>query len=183
MIPSFYGGAPFVLSKDDGPDADSVLAYEAYQYGSEKPLFGPSFQDTTLPDNITRYVAYGGAVNAPSENKAWYFSGMTSRSRGPIYFNTYPNGSDKAQVISNSLISLDMSVQYEEEWTNTTLPANVSGRANPELVWVPVGKQGILVVLGGVVYPEWAGDNNSTNPEKSVSHCDHHRGLKRYSVP
>lgn len=150
-----YGG---LLLKDGQaypePRGDTIRVYEGYQYGVEKDGFTPgSFRDFQL-DNLTRYIAYGGAANVPSENKAFYFSGMQSPSHGSIY---YPGGNESqtAVNVSDTLIILDMSTQRSETWANVTLPDSIPGRANPELVWVPVGSQGILVALGGVVYPEF----------------------------
>lgn len=165
-----YGGAVFQLKElYDPPPGDSALEYQIYQYGPTRDLWKPGFNDRHLPDGVTRYIAYGGAASAPSENKAWYFSGLMAPGRGPMFFNTGLN-STKASVPSNTLITVDMADQLNDKWTNSTLPDDIKGRANPELVWVPVGEQGILVVLGGVLYPEWAGTGHvSDNPEASVS--------------
>lgn len=154
------------------PDFDDILEYQAFQYGAEKELWDPGFYDRKLSDNVTRYIVYGGAANAPSEKKSWYFSGLTSPSRGPIYTNAGTNVTVAATKVSDTLITLDTASQLQENWTNTTLPDSVKGRANPEVVWVPVGKQGVLVVLGGVTYPEWAGttrSHKSDNETASVS--------------
>lgn len=166
-----YGGSVFQnLELYDNPDADFVLGYQAYQYGPDKAAWKPSFDDTALDKDVNRFITYGGAANAPSENKAWYFSGMTSPSRGEITTNPNLNGSTTAQNVSDTLILLDMKVQFSEEWINKTLPNDVKGRANPEIVWVPVGEQGILVVLGGVVYPEWVTlTRKSEDADASVS--------------
>ncbi|KAK0701845.1 hypothetical protein B0T26DRAFT_757823 [Lasiosphaeria miniovina] len=149
-----YGG---LLKKTSGlsdPDADEALAYQKYQYGPQRDSFEPGFAKVNLPVNMTRYIAYGGAASAPSENKAWYFSGMHSPSFGPIY-EAGTNLSQTAVDVSNTLITLNMSVQGKESFTNDSLPSDIPGRANPELVWVPVGAQGILVALGGVVLPSF----------------------------
>lgn len=172
-----YGGA--VLRNDDlydQPDEDEVLSYQAYQYGPDKPTWQAGFADRTLPKNVTRYVAYGGAASAPSENLAWYFSGLRSPTHGQILTNSM---TAKATNVSNTLITLDMEDQLRETWTNTTLPSSVEGRANPEVVWVPVGKQGILVVLGGVTYPEWAGNRKSPDEAASVSDGNAYLTLNR----
>ncbi|KUI57512.1 hypothetical protein VP1G_04800 [Cytospora mali] len=149
-----YGGLPNYVDAFDATDGDSVWEYQRYQYGVTKDGFRPSFQTVNLPNSLTPYIAYGGAANVPSENKAFYFSGMQSPDHGPIY---YPGGNDSltAVNVSDTLITLDMSTQNAQTWTNVTLPDSIPGRANPELVWVPVGSQGILVALGGVVYPEF----------------------------
>jgi hypothetical protein len=149
-----YGG---LLRKTDAftpPHSDDVLSYQAYQYGAQKDAFQPGFVNDELPDGLSRYLAYGGAASAPSENKAWYFSGMHSPLHGEI-FRPDGNDSETAINVSSTLITLDMAVQQQETWSNKTLPALVPGRANPQLVWVPVGKEGILVALGGVVFPEF----------------------------
>lgn len=165
-----YGGD--ILENDDLydlPDADETLGYLAYQYGAVKENFNPGFDDKSLTDGVTRYVAYGAAVNAPSENKAWYFSGLRSPSHGSFITN-YENDTEKAVNVSNTLIQLDMTTQLSEVWTNKTLPKSIEGRSNAEVVWVPVGKEGILVVLGGVVYPDWSGTwSVSDNATASVS--------------
>lgn len=162
-----YGG---LLRTSDSalPGAGEVLGYQIEPYGPEKPLFRPGDVRVDLPKGMTRYITYGGAANSPSENKAWYFGGAGSPSRGPIY---YPVGPDTDPTnASNTLITLDMATQGAERWSNETLGPNIKGRANPELVWVPVGEQGILVALGGVLFPSY--DNvmmESTNEEQSVS--------------
>lgn len=149
------------------PDADEVLGYQAYQYGPDKPLWDKGFVDDTLDNDVTRYVAYGAAVNAPSENKAWYFSGLRSPVFGTIFDNPL-NDTTKAVNVSDTMIVLDMAEQLSETWTNKTLPKAIQGRSNAEVVWVPVGKEGILVVLGGVVYPEWAGKSGKS-PNQTAS--------------
>ncbi|KAF5008911.1 hypothetical protein FDECE_4843 [Fusarium decemcellulare] len=158
-----YGGD--LLKNDEvyePPDKDEVLSYQAYAYGPDKPLWKAGFADRKINNDITRYIAYGGAANAPSENLAWYFSGLKSPTSGSFFTN---DAKAKATNVSNTLITLNMEDQLSEEWSNTTLPKSVKGRSNAEVVWVPVGKKGILVVLGGVVYPEWAGQYHKSADE------------------
>lgn len=65
-----------------------------------------------------------------------------------------------------------MTDQLFETWSNTSLAPDIKGRASPEVVWVPVGVQGILVALGGVVFPEYASTNRvSQNPTASVGNA------------
>lgn len=166
-----YGGAVF-QDRDlhSSPPGDEVLQYQAYTHRSDTPLWKPGFNTRRLPDGVTRYIAYGGAASAPSENKAWYFSGLATPNRGPFSWNAAISPDAQASAPSNTLITLDMSNSSSEKWTNLTLPSHIRARANPELVWVPVGEQGILVALGGVVYPEWASPIHvSPNQTLSVS--------------
>ncbi|KAK0637168.1 hypothetical protein B0T17DRAFT_613795 [Bombardia bombarda] len=166
-----YGGLPRLTAQYPEPDGDDVLLYLKYQYGPQKPAFvSGSFQSDQTDNGVTRYVTYGGAASVPSENKAFYFSGMRSPSHGPIY-QPGLNDSAAAVNISNTLITLDFATQYSETWSNKTLPSSIHGRANPELVWVPVGGQGILVALGGVVYPDFM-DTTGSSPNKSLSEAE-----------
>ncbi|KAK3324706.1 hypothetical protein B0T19DRAFT_444102 [Cercophora scortea] len=151
-----YGGYFKPSAAYSNPHGDEVLEYQEYQYGPVKESFKPgTFLNAPLGSDVTPYITYGGAANVPSENKAFYFSGFQTPSKGPIY-DPSVNTSTTASVPSNTLITLDMTTQQQEKWSNKTLPDGIAGRANPELVWVPVGSQGILVSLGGVVFPDFA---------------------------
>jgi hypothetical protein len=164
-----YGGLLRNTAAFSPPHPDDVTSYQAFQYGVKKDGFIPGFVNDRLPTGMTRYLAYGGAASAPSENKAWYFSGMHSPSWGEI-FTPSLNDSSTAVNVSSTLITLDMSTQQQETWRNDTLPSSIQGRANPELVWVPVGAQGMLLALGGVVYPDFVSAlHQSSNSTASAS--------------
>ncbi|ETS82513.1 hypothetical protein PFICI_04389 [Pestalotiopsis fici W106-1] len=165
-----YGGLTTRTDKYQPPDADDVLAYELYQYGAEKEQWFPGFLTDSLGDDITRYLAFGGGVSAPSEQKAWYFGGLRSQTWGPIY---YPGINDSLNPLdaSNTLLTLDMAEQQQETWANDTLPGEVKGRGGVDVVWVPVGDQGILVALGGVVYPDF-NNGNLTSQNRGQSETD-----------
>ncbi|KAK0619948.1 hypothetical protein B0T14DRAFT_220847 [Immersiella caudata] len=162
-----YGGLLRETKEFSPPAAANVLAYQKYQYGVQKDGFLPGFVYDDLPEDMTRYLAYGASAAAPSENKAWYFSGLRAQGYGPIYEPGF-NETLTATNVSNTLITLDMATQLQEVWKNDTLPADIPGRANPELVWVPVGKQGILVALGGVVFPDFS-SHLSKSPNEAES--------------
>lgn len=167
-----YGGAVFDTKEtDDPPEDDETLAYMAYQYGPEKGAWKRGFNTIDLDDDVSLYITYGAAVSAPSENKAWYFSGMTAPSNGYIAANPELDGSNEASVVSDRMIEVNMETQLQEEWRNLTLRGGVEGRAGAEAVWVPVGEQGILVILGGVTHPAFANLSTfqSDDEEASVS--------------
>ncbi|KAJ4294778.1 hypothetical protein N0V88_005012 [Collariella sp. IMI 366227] len=136
------------------PPGDTVLGYQAYQYSGLKEIWRPQFINKALGDGLTRYIAYGGGASAPSEKLAWYFSGFKAPGGGPVYVKS-SNRSITAVDVSSTLITLNLETQQREVFTNVTLPPDIPGRANPELVWVPVGTKGILVALGGVIYPDF----------------------------
>ncbi|KAJ4506372.1 hypothetical protein HRR83_003085 [Exophiala dermatitidis] len=161
-----YGGLPRLTDAASAQSADAVLGYEAYQYGPDRQSWSPGFYQGSLPDGVTRYITNGAGVSAPSENLGFYFSGMRSANWGPIYYDD-----SSANETANTLIQVDMSTMRGEKWTNTTLPDNIPPRANAELVWIPVSKQGVLVAIGGVAAPEeiWATGLNATQTSESKS--------------
>ncbi|ETI29149.1 hypothetical protein G647_01602 [Cladophialophora carrionii CBS 160.54] len=161
-----YGGLPRLTDSASPQSEESILGYEAYQYGPNRASWSPGFYQGTLPDGVTRYITNGAGVSAPSENLGFYFSGMRSPSWGPIYYED-----SSANVTANTLIEVDMSEMRSEKWTNNTLPDNIPPRANAELAWIPVGEQGVLVAIGGVTAPEeiWPmGLNDSQSSESEA---------------
>ncbi|KAF3766795.1 hypothetical protein M406DRAFT_287728 [Cryphonectria parasitica EP155] len=163
-----YGGLLTVTNKSAEPDSNTGLEWEQYPSEEGQTAFSPLFTTYELSGNMTRYIAYGGAASVPSESLGFYFAGLHGPTWDDIY---YPDGddADTATETSLTLITLDMAADYQGTWTNVTLPDDIPGRASPELVWVPVGKQGILVALGGVVYPEFVtADHVSENETASA---------------
>jgi hypothetical protein len=154
------------------PERDATLAFYASPYNMNPRAFERGFFQAETNNNVDRYIADGAAVNVPSENKAFYFSGLKSPSGGPIYTNTdTDNNTFKAEKVANTLITLDMKSPRSPNWTTAAIQndqVKIKGRAGAELVWVPIGKEGILVVLGGVIAPEWIEFSRmSSDPEKS----------------
>lgn len=97
----------------------------------------------------------GASVSVPSEKLAFYFSGLRNTDGSAFTVNPDPENLE----ISNSLIKVDMSSPGEATWTEIPLPASsvdepAMGRADGQLVWIPVGEQGILLAIGGVIYPQ-----------------------------
>jgi hypothetical protein len=162
----FYGGVQRSTSAFQPDDSQKVKKYEAYLDSSDRS-FNAAFLDDALPSGITRFVTAGGAVSVPSEKKAFYFSGMRSPKSGLI-FSTSANTTTNPTVVSQTLISVDMTVQRGEKWANQTLQSSVPGRSNPELVWVPVSQQGLLVAIGGSIIPEWAYDGRILNASQQA---------------
>ncbi|KAN0087217.1 hypothetical protein V8E54_000905 [Elaphomyces granulatus] len=139
----------------DLPAANWTLGYEQDQDGLE------SFIQNSLPDGLTRYVAGGGAISAPSENLRFYFSGVHAQGWGTI-----PDG----QSAANTLITVKMPTMSNQTWSNNTLPDNIPGRINAELVWIPVSQSGVLIVIGGVLYSD-VFSNISLTTEQAVLSC------------
>ncbi|CAD6453008.1 9f61d75e-31a6-4fba-9b4e-7dcf47082789 [Sclerotinia trifoliorum] len=159
-----YGGMLVMTAAFSSPDEDSAISYEVYTDGTPGKQFFQNFQQIKLPTNLTRYVTYGGAVSIPSENLGYYFSGYRAADFGDIYNDPgIKNASYLANVTSQTLISVDMTIQTLSKWSNESLPSSVPGRANPEIAWIPVSEQGILVAVGGVIDPTYASISQANN--------------------
>ncbi|KAF6812254.1 kelch repeat protein, partial [Colletotrichum sojae] len=151
-----YGGTLYRRSDVTAPPpGNEVFVSRLYQYGAEKSVFKNGSGPLPIKGDATRYVALGGAASAPSENKAWYVGGMRSPIWGELYL-TRSNRTTSANTTSDRLITLDMTEQHVEKFSNDSLPNEIKPRGSPSVVWVPVGSQGILVVVGGVTYPEFS---------------------------
>ncbi len=163
-----YGGLLSLTDAYPPPPDDAVAQYNQYAYGPPKQ-FGNGFVLEYLPSGITRYITDGAAVSVPSENLGFYFGGLRSATFGDIYYDpSAANASLNADSLSETLIEVDMSDQEKSVWHNYTLPTSVPGRANAEIVWIPVSKQGILVAIGGVIFPSYANVNQTDNPTQTL---------------
>ncbi|KAJ6086056.1 hypothetical protein N7486_010337 [Penicillium sp. IBT 16267x] len=144
-----YGGAAIPTTNNENASENTVLGYEAFQYdGITKQNWEPRWWIDNLPDNVTTYITNGAGESAPSENLGFYFSGMHAPNWGAISYPPY-----KANITANTFVTVNMTVMESEIWVNDTLPSYIQGRANAELVWVPVSESGVLVAIGGVVEP------------------------------
>lgn len=158
-----YGGQLRTTDAFKAPAGNAVAAYQVYPSGPPKD-FNKGYILDTLPDGVTRYVTDGAAVSVPSENLGFYFGGLRSATYGPIFYLPGPrNQSVNPDQLSTTLIEVDLAKQGGETWNNSTLPTTVPGRANPEIVWIPVSEQGILVAIGGVIFPSYANVNQTNN--------------------
>lgn len=121
--------------------------------------------EKSTDNSVTRYITNGASVSAPSENLGFYFSGMRGPDGGVI-----EEGIDSANTTATSLITVNMTSDSIENWQNISLPANVPGRANAEVVWLPISDAGVLIVIGGVINPEIVTpDRNLTNAAAGAS--------------
>jgi hypothetical protein len=155
------------LNSSGSPAVNWILGYEQDQDGPESINWIPSFIQNSLPDGFTRYIAGGGAVSAPSENLSFYFSGVREQNWGVITDN-----GQLANVTANTLITVNMPTMSDQTWSNNTLPDNIPGRINAELVWIPVSQSGVLIAIGGVVHSDvvtWAISLTATQAAASVS--------------
>ncbi|KAF7712869.1 Uncharacterized protein PECH_001977 [Penicillium ucsense] len=157
-----YGGMPRLTNSSDQPPADQILSFEGYQYGAYRNNWGPGWHSEKLSSNVTRYITNGAGVSVPSENIGFYFSGMRDANWGSITYDQL-----NANMTANTMITVDMSKMGDAAWRNQSLPAEVPGRANAELVWVPVSDSGVLVAIGGVVNPAQFYPNTGLNTSQT----------------
>ncbi|OAX81588.1 hypothetical protein ACJ72_04069 [Emergomyces africanus] len=144
-----YGGLLKSSDFESPPDEGRILAYEAYQYGPLATAWRPGFLFEDLNNNLTTYITDGAAASVPSENKAFYFSGHRGENWGMI-----ENPGHRPNFTSNMLISVDMAKMRFPKWKNSSFPEAIPGRADAELVWIPVSTSGVLIAIGGVAHPE-----------------------------
>ena len=100
-----------------------------------------------LPADVDNFVAGGASASVPSEKLAFSFSGMRSSLGGSL--DLYGTN----LKTSNSMIKVSMDPPGNATWEEKPLPEGILGRASGQLLWIPVSTQGILLAVGGVLYP------------------------------
>lgn len=169
-----YGGLTAYKDEYVEDPPDDLLIYQASWYGADGKAFRPGFLPKKLENGTTRHITSGGAVSVPSENKGFYFSGMKNNASGPAYAWTGLPEID-ANALSSTLITVDMTRQQQEIFTNDTLPLDIAARAGAELAFVPAGEEGILVAIGGVTDPLW--DYTFLEPNQITNSVSYNRGI------
>ena len=127
------------------PDADMVTGWEIFTPENAPSGWQPGPIIKALPENMTRYVSNGAVASVPQEELAFYFSGLRAEDWGPTTLAT------RNWSLAETLIEVDMADMRSETWSNYTLPDQVLPRADAQLEWIPVGGQGILMAIGGVI--------------------------------
>ncbi|ETN41026.1 uncharacterized protein HMPREF1541_02960 [Cyphellophora europaea CBS 101466] len=148
-----YGGLP----RSDS-SSSTILNYRLFP-SEGQTIFSPGPRTgVDLDNDVSNYVTSGGWASAPSENKGWYFSGMRAASWGPLAQMASTDDVRAVTDLSNVLITADFTSPGSASWQNTTLPSDVRPRVNPELVWIPVAQQGVLLAIGGVLHHQKFGN-------------------------
>lgn len=131
-----------------------MLNYRLFPLESQTIFTAGPQTGVQLDNDVTNYVTAGGSASAPSEGKAWYFSGMRAATWGPLSSGLASDSTDlRAPTnLSDVLITTDLSAPGRATWGNTTLPSEVEPRVNPALVWIPVAAEGVLLAIGGVLH-------------------------------
>ncbi|KAK6528893.1 hypothetical protein TWF694_004123 [Orbilia ellipsospora] len=137
------------------PDADNVEVYDVYEQGATR-IWQQGWQTgSILSNNVNRNVAAGAGVNVRELNTTYYFSGARNQNWTEIRGDGVVRDQYRANVTSNQLITADLSDQVRTQWSNFTLSSPARPRINAEMVYLPAGKLGVLVVLGGVTSADW----------------------------
>ncbi|RPA72088.1 hypothetical protein BJ508DRAFT_191835, partial [Ascobolus immersus RN42] len=138
-----YGGT---TGDSDGlsmPSERQVLRYQLPEGGKEQgkwDLFD-------LPTGLHRYVSNGASVNVMEEKMGFVFSGLRGKNWSETRHMSRP--AYNPTTLSNRLLTLDLSTSAR--WLNETIPSSIPLRYDARMVWVPRGKKGSLVVIGGVI--------------------------------
>ncbi|KAK6340825.1 hypothetical protein TWF696_009143 [Orbilia brochopaga] len=150
------------------PDANEVEVYDVYMQGPVR-YWNQGWQNgRALSNGVTRYVAGGAGVNVRELNQTFYFSGARGEDWGEIRGPGVVRPQHNANVTSQQFITADLSDQARTSWTNTTLPSTVRPRVNGEIVYVPAGKLGALIVLGGVTTADWQPRSRGTQGSDAI---------------
>lgn len=141
------GGALDYTDSFEPPATDWAVAYDAFEHPPAGVANLEKWHSISLGDEMTRSVVQGAYASAPSEGKAWIFGGSTNRRGLDIQLQKPVNNT--GDTTHDRLIIADLTVRGEETFRNESLPNHVIARSQAEMVWLPTGGEGALVVIGG----------------------------------
>ncbi|OAL30939.1 hypothetical protein AYO20_08524 [Fonsecaea nubica] len=120
---------------DIPPDSNVVAGVPNIAYSPESGSF-------------IKDITNGAGANAPSENLSFYFSGKYNADGTAFSYFLPPKD------YSPWLIKVDTKLQGHADWSREDLTlSNITLRSEGALVWIPASTQGLLIAIGGVVYP------------------------------
>jgi hypothetical protein len=136
-------------SPDSGQSDAEILNYRLYPI-EDQTIFspGPNLDYQLSGDGVDNYVAAGAGVSVPAQNLSFHFSGLR-RTDGVVL-----ESDTGTYEITNTMIKADMGTPGSANWSSIPLPDDIPGRAYAQVVWLPVSALGILLVIGGVIYPQ-----------------------------
>lgn len=85
----------------------------------------------------------------------------------------YRSSTHVADVFSDTMVIADLSLQRNENYRTVDLK-NVKPRIGAEMVWIPVGEKGSLVIIGGVA-------NDTESPRKRLYDDDLEEAVGHFS--
>lgn len=118
--------------------------------------FSPDVQvNQNLNNAVSAYISNGAYASSPVQGKAWWFGGLTSANTSqPIEYSP-PSDSRKVSVTNRIFIEASLALDGSGgiSFAYRDVPGWVPARAESSLTWLPYGKSGMLVLMGGVVRP------------------------------
>lgn len=133
--------------RDQVPGDDWALDRDLFQVPGQGTV-DVNWRSLKLSSGTTRNVGSGAYVSVPSENLAFVFMGSRNSDWNPIR-STSHLANQSANALSDQLITVDLSEMGLEKWTNSTIGNHITQRSAAEIVWIPAGKKGTLVAIGG----------------------------------
>jgi hypothetical protein len=147
----FYTWGGMSIGATDGAGVVTERLYDAPQFSTNN-LNRPDFNYVPKDSQGNPFVyamTNGAGANAPSENLGFYFGGFDSSNLGPLSFD-----SADSYNLSQSFIQVDTKEPGDAVWSAVNIePLDLKSRAEGGLVWLPAGKRGVLLLLGGVLKP------------------------------
>jgi len=134
-------------------DSSTVLLGNVFPADPSVSRFDQGVSPNQQTDGVSDNITSGAYASSPDQGLGFYFSGMVSATRGQLEYNTDDNADNHPTITSNTFIKIDMTTANDAKFQYLTWPANFVPRAEGALVWLPYGKQGVLVAIGGVEVP------------------------------
>ncbi|KAK5942844.1 hypothetical protein PMZ80_005410 [Knufia obscura] len=148
-----FGG---IADKPPPAQTDTVILGKLYSSSPDNTRAAPGIdQYPQIGGNVNQstYIAAGAYASAPDQGLGFYFGGMTGAYGGALEMLSDDTADNHPTVTTRSLIKVDMTTPDKPAFDNMHFPDDVVLRAEGALVWLPYGKKGALVAIGGTEIP------------------------------
>lgn len=116
-------------------------------------------------------VCCGADVSVPSQSTAYYFGGLMSENDTPLIY-PYPTRnytSSLPTVVQRLFVECDQPMGSPTSCSYLSVPSRLAARAEAGLIWVPYGKRGLIILIGGTTQPADLQLNNANTSNSSPS--------------
>lgn len=137
---------------DDG--ALTVTSVQLYSKSSSDDQMSNMVRNITIEPAVVPPVmgnpslwhrCCGSHASVTSEQLSFYASGMRSTNSSVLGLATNGAPEDRPTVLINDMVICNTNDLFKPACESVPLPRFVRPRAEAELIWLPIGKQGVLV--------------------------------------
>lgn len=131
----------------------SVLLGNVFPPSAQATRFDQGISPNQATDGVSDNITSGVYASAPDQGLGFYFGGMVSANRTAMTWSSSDNAPDHPTIASTTFTKVDMTTPNDAKFQTMAWPNGTTPRSQGGLVWLPFGKKGVLLAIGGVEIP------------------------------